>query len=544
MSKMVTESLMRNERSRTTRHENIIAAKTISDIIRTSLGPKGMDKMIEKDGVIITNDGATILKEISVVHPCAKMLVELSKAQDVEVGDGTSSVVIIAGSLLSAAETLLNKGIHPQVISECFVEACSKAEDVLRRMAIPVDINDKSVLIKSACTSLNSKIVSHNAQHLAGIAVDAVIGIAKDSNLKAITTESGDLCDSYSGVKVTKTVDLRNIRIVKKLGGTIDDTELVDGLILHQQKVSRTAGGPTCVQNAKIGLIQFCLSSPKTDIENNIIVKDYTAMDRLLREERMITVQMVKKIATTGCNVLLIQKSILRDAISSLALDYCAKAKILVVKDIERDEIEFLSKALNCVPVASIDNFTSDKLGCANCVSDEDLNGNGRICRITGISGKDVRTIFVRASNNLMLEETERCIHDALCVIRSIIKEEALVPGGGACESQIFIELSHWANSLAGIKQLCINAYAQAFEIIPYTLAENAGLNPIEIVTELRNKHAAGEIYSGINIRKATVSDILKENVLQPLLINLSAVRLATETVMMILKIDDIIPCL
>ncbi|KAK6588886.1 chaperonin containing TCP delta subunit [Cryptosporidium xiaoi] len=535
---MATENLSRNERSRTTRHENIVAARVISEIIRTSLGPKGMDKMIEKGEVIITNDGATILREMAVIHPCAKMLVELSKAQDVEVGDGTSSVVVIAGSLLGAAETLLEKGIHPQIISQYFMEGCNKIENILRNISVKVELSDRATLIKSACTSLSSKVVSHNAQHLAGIAVDAVLGVSRvDQKSSLITTSKGNTGS------VRKTVDLRNIRIVKKLGGTVEDTELVDGLILHQQKVSRTASGPTRVDNARIGLIQFCLSAPKTDIENNIIIKDYTAMDRLLREERILIAKMIKQIASTGCNVLLIQKSILREAVSTLALDYCAKAKILVVKDIERDEIEFLSKALNCSPIASLDHFTADKLGTANCVSDEDLDGNGRICRITGIPGKDMMTIFVRASNMLMLDETERCIHDALCVIRSIIKEQALVPGGGACEAQIYTELSNWAKSLSGVKQMCIRAYAQAFEIIPYTLAENAGLNPIEIVTQLRKKHSEGEKYAGINVRKSTVTDILKENVLQPLLVNLSSVKLATETVMMILKIDDIIPC-
>ncbi|KAF7457316.1 T-complex protein 1 delta subunit [Cryptosporidium felis] len=534
---MSTENFSRNERSRTTRHENIVAAKVISEIIRTSLGPKGMDKMIDKGEVIITNDGATILKEMAVIHPCAKMLVELSRAQDVEVGDGTSSVVVLAGSILGAAETLLDKGIHPQMISQYFIEGCSMIEKILRDMSIKVDLSDKNTLIKSACTSLSSKVVSHSAQHLAGIAVDAVLGISR------ICQRNSTISGMENGTDPIKTVDLRNIRIVKKLGGTVEDTELVDGLILHQQKVSKTAGGPTKVQNARIGLIQFCLSAPKTDIENNIIVKDYTAMDRLLREERVLIAKMIKQIAGTGCNVLLIQKSILREAVSTLALDYCAKAKILVVKDIERDEIEFLSKALNCSPIASLDHFTPDKLGSACCVSDEDLNGNGRICRITGIPGKDMMTILVRASNMLMLDETERCIHDALCVVRSIIKEQALVPGGGACESQIYTELSNWVNSLSGVKQICIRAYAQAFEVIPYTLAENAGLNPIEIVTQLRKKHMDGEIYAGINVRKAAVTDILKENVLQPLLVNLSSVKLATETVMMILKIDDIIPC-
>merc|ERR1719408_47117 len=289
---------------------------------------------------------------MEVMHPTAKMLVELSKAQDVEAGDGTTSVVVIAGGLLAAAEDLLTKGIHPQTITEAFLEAAEKAEEILESVAVPVDLTNRDQLIQSASTSLNSKVVSQQSDFLAPIAVDAV--------LKVIDP------------KTATNVNLEDVRLVKKLGASVDETELVEGLVLTQ-KVARAAGGPTRVQDAKVGLIQFCLSAPKTDMESNIQVRDYTQMDRLLREERMIIAKMVKQIKETGCNVLLIQKSILRDAVTDLSLDFCAKAKILVIRDIERDEIEFISKILGVEAAASLDTFTADKLARADLVADENL---------------------------------------------------------------------------------------------------------------------------------------------------------------------------
>jgi len=520
---IASDKLNRSERSNDVRHQNIIAARAVADAVRTSLGPRGMDKMIEdgKGGVVITNDGATILKELSVSAPTAKMFVELSKAQDVEAGDGTTSVVVIAGAFLEAAQILLGKQIHPQIISECFMEACDKAVEILTAMSKPVNLSDKEDLIKSASTALNSKVVSQSAPLLAPMAVEAVLRVINQ--------------------QTATNVDLRDIRVVKQLGGTIDDTELIEGLVFTNQKVARGAGGPTRVQSAKIGLIQFCLSPPKTDMENNITIKDYQAMDRILREERLIIAKMVKQIAATGCNVLLIQKSILRDAVTDLSLDYLAKCKILVVRDIERDDIEFISRTLGCEPVASLDHFTTEKLGKADLVCDEDTGGSGRMIRITGVPGKDTVTVLCRASNGLMLDESERSIHDALCVVRSLVKTRGLLPGGSAPEMEVSQKLHAWSRTLSGIKQLCVRAYAEALEVIPFTLAENAGLDPMAIVTELRNKHATGDKYSGINVRKGCVSNMMDENVVQPLLVSVSALKLSTETVMMILKIDDIV---
>lgn len=523
-AKKNTENLNRNEKQSDARQVNIMAAKAVADVIRTSLGPKGMDKMIEdgSGGVIITNDGATILKEMAVSHPTAKMMVELSKSQDVEAGDGTTSVVVICGSLLNACKNLLDKNIHCQKISESFFEAALKSEEILNEMAIPIDLNDKNMLIKNAVTSLNSKVVSQNSSLLAPIAVDVILKITdinKDTN-----------------------VDLNNIRIVKKLGGTIEDTEVVDGLIFTGSKICRRAQGIKNLTDAKIGLIQFCLSLPKTDMDNTVVVKDYNSMDRLLREERTIIAKMVKKIASTGCNLLLIQKSVLRDAVNDLALDFLAKAKIMTIKDIEREDIEFISKTCNCIPVASLDYFTADKLGHADRVTTETI-GYGEIVKVTGVQSKDTISVLLRASNSLMLDEAERSFHDALCVVRSLIKKKKVLPGGSASEMELAMRLNKWSNTLEGVKQICVKAYAEALEVIPYTLAENAGLPPLQIVTELRNKHHDGEKYCGINIRTTMISNMIEEDVVQPLLVTSTAIKLATEAVMMILKIDDTILC-
>ncbi|CAJ1340835.1 unnamed protein product [Effrenium voratum] len=514
-----------DEKGQDVRLTNILAAKAVADTVRTSLGPKGMDKMIQepKGEVLISNDGATILSKLKLQHPTAKMMAELSKAQDIEAGDGTTSVVVIAGALLGAAEQLLKKGIHPQTITEAFLQAAVKAEEILEAVAQPVDLADREHLLQAAVTSLNSKVVSQESETLAPIAVDAVLKVTDP--------------------KTATNVDLNDIRLVKKLGATTDDTELIDGLVLTQ-RVSRSAGGPARVQDAKIGLIQFCLSAPKTDMESNIQVRDYAQMDRLLREERTLLAKMVKQIAKTGCNVLLVQKSILRDAVTDLSLDFCAKAKIMVVKDIERDDIEFISKILGVEAAATLDTFSAEKLAKADLVMEEKLGSElGSIVRFTGLKGSTggCVSVLVRASNQMLLDETERSIHDALCVVRSLVKKKALIAGGAAPEMEITQKLDSWARSVGGIFQVCIQHYAEALELVPYTLAENAGMQPVEIVTQLRAAHAKGEKYAGINVKKGCISDMFAENVVQPLLVSTSAISMATETVRMILKIDDIV---
>ncbi|TIC55228.1 t-complex protein 1 delta subunit (tcp-1-delta) [Wallemia mellicola] len=501
------------------RLSNMTAAKTISSVVRSSLGPRGLDKMIQTSNgeVIVTNDGATILNHMAVLHPAARMLVELSKAQDVEAGDGTTSVVVLAGSLLGAAEKMLNKGIHPTIIAESFQAAAAKAVQVLEEISIPVQLDDRDALLRAATTSLNSKIVSQYSNVLAPIAVDAVKKLANEESTN---------------------VDLRNIRTVKKVGGTIDDTELVDGLALEQPVVT-SAGGPTRIEKAKIGLIQFQLSSPKPDMDNKIVVNDYRQMDKILKEERQYLLNMCKKIKKSGCNVLLVQKSILRDAVNDLSLHFLSKLKIMVVKDIERDEIDFISKSTGCKPIADIEHFTEDKLGQAELIDEVHKNG-AKFVKVSGLKnpGKTV-SILCTGANNLVLEESQRSLHDALCVVRCLVKKRFLIAGGGAPEIHISRKLSEIAQGLKGMESYCFSAFSEALEVIPTTLAENAGLNPIAIVTELRNRHAKGEVTTGINVRKGLVSDIKQENVLQPLIVTTNALEQATETVSLLLRIDD-----
>lgn len=537
-----------SEKAKDVRRSSITAAKAVSDAVRTSLGPRGMDKMVQQDNgtVLITNDGATILEKMRVEHPAAKMLVQLSRSQDVVAGDGTTSVVVLCGALLSAALDLLGSGIHPSAISDSFEHALQESLQIVKRMAVPVDLTDREALVQAATTSLNSKVVSEYANLLAPIAVDAVLAVKSRLTSGSLNgssnSSSAPPTKGASSTASTSFVDLKNIRTVKKVGGTIDDTEAVDGLILNQAACRGGSGSPTKITNAKVALIQFCLSPPKTDVENSVIVQDYTAMDRILREERQYILGLCKKIKAVGCNVVLIQKSILRDATTDLSLHFLSKMKIMAVSDIERDEIEFISKSLGCIPVAGIESLTPDKLAKVDVVEEISL-GNEKLIKMTGIAKpvKETISILVRGSNQLVIDEAERSLHDALCVVRSIVHEQYLIPGGGAPETEVSVMLSRAAKSMRGMEAYCVEAYAEAMNVIPFTLAENAGLPPVDIVTEMRRRHAAGEFGAGINVRKGTVTNIVDEKVVMPLLVFSSALSLATECVRQLLKIDDIV---
>lgn len=510
------------EKPQEVRKSNILAARAVADAIRTSLGPKGMDKMIKTGSgqIIISNDGHTILKHMAVLHPAAKMLVDVSGAQDVEAGDGTTSVVILTGALLGAAEKLLNKGIHPTIIAESFQRAAARSVEILLDMSTKIELSDREALIRAATTSLSSKIVGQHSHLLAPLAVDCVLKIVKDEDTN---------------------VDLNDIKLIKKVGGTIDDTELVDGVVLTQNVV-KSAGGPTRIEKARIGLIQFQLSPPKPDMENNVVVNDYRQMDKILKEERAYLLNICKKIKKAKCNVLLIQKSILRDAVNDLSLHFLSKLGIMVIKDVEREEIEFLSKSLGCKPISDIDLFTEDRLGSADLIEELESSGS-KIVKITGVKTSTQPTVSVvcRGANDLILEETERSIHDALCVIRCLVKQRALIAGGGAPEIEVSRQLLKESRALSGTESFIWKEFAEALEVIPTTLAENAGLNSINVVTDLRNKHENGEKYAGISTRRAGASDnTFSEHVLQPVLVSTSAVTLAAETVKSILRIDDI----
>lgn len=493
-----------------------------------------MDKMIQKgdNDVLITNDGATILSQLQVFHPTAQMLVQLSKSQDIEAGDGTTSICVIAGSFLQACSDLLSKGIHPTIIADSFKLAAQKATEILEGMAKPVDLYDRSGVLHAVNTCLSSKVVHNNADVLAPIAVNSVLDIVDIEN--------------------DTNVDLRDIKIVKQVGGTIDDTELVHGLVLETGIKTVSSNPTTKVQNAKVALIQFCLSAPKTDMENNIVVSDYTMMDRLLREERKYISGLCKKIKSWGINVLLIQKSILRDAYNDLALHFLSKLDIMVITDIERTEVDFIARTLHLQPIAHIDQFTPEKLGHCGLAQEITIAGSSqKVVKFTDIEIpknpltpiRKTVTVLLRGSNRLVLDEADRSLHDALCVVRALVKRRFMIAGGACGESEVALRLSQWSKSLSGIQSYCVKAYADALEIIPFTLAENAGLNPINLVTELRNRHHENFKNSGLNVKTGTIcEDMWDYNVVQPLLVNISEINLATECVGMILKIDDLVP--
>eukprot|EP00297_Palpitomonas_bilix_P008988 CAMPEP_0113888722 /NCGR_PEP_ID=MMETSP0780_2-20120614/13042_1 /TAXON_ID=652834 /ORGANISM="Palpitomonas bilix" /LENGTH=534 /DNA_ID=CAMNT_0000877627 /DNA_START=12 /DNA_END=1616 /DNA_ORIENTATION=+ /assembly_acc=CAM_ASM_000599 len=518
------ETYSKDSRKEDVRTGNFLAAKAVSEAVRTSLGPRGMDKMIQsEDGeVLITNDGATIMKQMKLEHPAARMMVELSKSQDIEAGDGTTSVVVVAGALLNAARIMVEKGIHPTSVSEAFQVAHDEAIKVLEGMAVELKLSDRDSMLKAVTTSLSSKMVAQNSALLSPVAVDAVMNVIDPAT--------------------ATNVDLRDIRVVKKLGGTVDDTELVEGLVFTQGAL-KGSNGPTRVENAKIALIQFCLSPPKTDMESSLFISDHSAMDRNLKEEKRYIIDLIQKVKKTGANVLLIQKSILKDAVSDLALHYLSKLKVMVVKDVERNDISFIAKTLGCRPIASPEGLTPSKLAEASLVEEVSGSTGGRVVKVTGIKNKhNTVTVLCRASNQLMLDEAERSIHDALCVIRSLVKKKYFLPGGAAPEMEIATTLAKKAKTIEGHTGYCVRAFAEALEVVPATLAENAGLNAIKIVTELRRRHNEGESYAGVNVKRGNISNILDENVLQPLLVTSSALGLATEFVRMMLKIDDMVP--
>jgi T-complex protein 1 subunit delta len=503
---------------RTLNIENAIA---VADVVRTSLGPRGLDKLIVRPAgdVLITNDGATILKELEATHPCAKMMVDMAKAQDVEAGDGTTSSVVVAGSLLHAVKGLLTRGIHAATIVDAFLKAKTKALEVLDQMSEKVDFADTQTLVEAATTSLSSKVVSQSSKLLAPMAVNAVKVLVDEDPAKS-------------------NVDLNFIRMVKVLGASMDETEMVQGLVLAQ-KASKMAGGPAKITNAKVALIQFQLSPPKTDMENNVVITDYAQMDRVLREEREYLLNLCKKIQKSGCNVLLIQKSILRDAVTDTSLHFLAKMKIMVVRDIERNDVEFICKSLGCLPIASVDHLSPSKFGYADR-AEEVATPDGKMVKITGVKAP-VRavSIVLRGATKLLLDEAERSMHDALCVVRCLVKCPKIVRGGGAPEMEIAVQLRQWATTLEGVDSVCVRAYAEALEVVPEMLALNAGLNPVDIVTQLRVQHFEGKKLAGIDVRKGCTVE--ESSVQVPLLVVSSLLDHATETVLMILRIDDVL---
>ena len=503
-------------RGRAAQRNNIMAARMIAEAVRSSLGPKGMDKMLVDSlgDVTITSDGRTILDEIEVEHPAAKMMVEVAKTQDDEVGDGTTTSVVVAGELLGKAEELIDKNVHPTVIIDGYRKAAEKALEVLEEIAIPVDPLDRDFLKKVAMTSMASKIVAENREQLAEIAVDAVLHVARKVG------------DEYR-------VDLDDIMVEKKPGGSITDTRLIEGIVLDKEVVH--PGMPKRVEKAKIALINCPLEVEKTEFDAKIHIETPEQMEAFLREEENMLREMVEKIASAGANVVICQKGI-----DDMAQHFLAKKGILAVRRAKKSDMEKLSKATGGRIVTNLDGISSKDLGYAELVEERKV-GDDKMVFIEGCRNPRSVAILIRGGAERVVDEAERSIHDALCVVRDVVQEPKILAGGGAPELEVAKVLRDYAESLPGREQLAVQKFAEAIETVPITLGENAGLDPIDILSELRARHEKGERWAGVDVIGGKVENMKDLEVYEPLAVKKQVVKSATEAATMILKIDDVI---
>ena len=503
-------------RGRAAQRNNIMAARMIAEAVRSSLGPKGMDKMLVDSlgDVTITSDGRTILDEIEVEHPAAKMMVEVAKTQDDEVGDGTTTSVIVAGELLGKAEELIDKNVHPTVIIDGYRKAAEKALEVLEEIAIPVNPLDRGFLKKVAMTSMASKIVAENREQLAEIAVDAVLHVARKVG------------DEYR-------VDLDDIMVEKKPGGSITDTRLIEGIVLDKEVVH--PGMPKRVEKAKIALINCPLEVEKTEFDAKIHIETPEQMEAFLREEENMLREMVEKIASAGANVVICQKGI-----DDMAQHFLAKKGILAVRRAKKSDMEKLSKATGGRIVTNLDGLSSEDLGYAELVEERKV-GDDKMVFIEGCRNPRSVAILIRGGAERVVDEAERSIHDALCVVRDVVQEPKILAGGGAPELEVAKVLRDYAESLPGREQLAVQKFAEAIETVPITLGENAGLDPIDILSELRARHEKGERWAGVDVIGGKVENMKDLEVYEPLAVKKQVVKSATEAATMILKIDDVI---
>jgi thermosome len=495
---------------------NIMVAKVIAEAMRSSLGPRGMDKMLVDSfgDVTITSDGATILKEMEVEHPVAKMLVEVAKAQDAEVGDGTTTVVVLAGELLAKAEELLEKEVHPSIIIDGYKKAAVKALEVYDQIAIPVSIEDKETLKKIAKTAMSAKVVSEDADYLAEIVVDAVLRVAEQVNGKW-------------------TVDLDNIKLEKKEGQSIRDTSIIDGIVLDKEVVH--PGMPRMVHDARIAVLDCPLEIEKTEFDAKLHIETPEQMKAFMEQEEQMLKEMVDKIAAAGANVVVCQKGI-----DDVAQHFLARRGILAVRRVKRSDIEKVAKATGARIITRIEEISEKDLGRAKLVEERRV-GEDRMLFIEGCENPKAITILIRGGTKRLVDEAERSIKDALNVVKDVLVEPKIVAGGGAPEIEVSLALRDYAKTLPGKEQLAVEKFAEAVEIVPAQLAENAGLDPIEALVNLRAKHKEGERWAGINVFEGKIDDMYKLNVLEPVLVKKQAIKSAVEAAAMILKIDDII---
>ena len=504
------------EKGRDAQKNNIAAAKLVADLVKSSLGPRGLDKMLVDSlgDVTITNDGATILKEIDAQHPTAKMMVEISKTIDTEVGDGTTSSVIFAGTLLAKAEELLSKDVHSSVIIDGFQAASEKSLEILDEISKKVQSNDKETLLKIAATSMESKLISEDSDILSKIVVDAILKITETKKEKS-------------------TVDLDNIKVEKKAGGSITDTTLVKGIVLDKEIVH--SGMPTKIQKAKIALINTALEIEKTEMSAEIRINDPTQMQMFLEEENRMLKTMVDKLHTVGANVVICQKGI-----DDMAQHFLAKHGILSVRRVKESDMTKLAKATGGRITSNLDDISEKDLGTSELVHQKKVESDKWVF-VEGCRNPQSVTLLIRGGSQRVVDEVDRSIHDALMVVKDVIERPAIVAGGGAPEALLAAFLKDWSESFDGRQQLAIKKFAEALEIIPLTIAENAGMDPIDTMVTLRAKQSEGKKWSGINAKDGKVSDMLSLNIVEPVVVKEQIIKSATEAASMILRIDDVI---
>ena len=504
------------EKGRDAQKNNITAAKLVADLVKSSLGPRGLDKMLVDSlgDVTITNDGATILKEIDAQHPAAKMMVEISKTIDNEVGDGTTSSVIFGGTLLAKAEELLSKDVHSSVIIDGYQAAAEKALEVLDEISKKVTADDKETLLNIAKTSMESKLISEDSDSLSKIVVDAVLKITKTKDGKS-------------------TVDLDNIKVEKKAGGSIQNTALIKGIVLDKEIVH--SGMPTKIQSAKIALINSALEVEKTEMSAEIRINDPTQMQMFLEEENRMLKAMVDKIHSIGSNVVICQKGI-----DDMAQHFLAKHGILAVRRVKESDMTKLAKATGGRISSNIDDISEKDLGAADLVHQKKVETDKWVF-VEGCKNPQSVTMLIRGGSQRVVDEVDRSIHDSLMVVKDVIETPAIVAGGGAPEALLAAFLKDWSGRFDGRQQLAIKKYAEALEVIPLTIAENAGMDPIDTMVSLRAKQSDGKKWTGINAKEGKVSDMLSQNIVEPVVVKKQIIKSATETASMILRIDDVI---
>lgn len=503
-------------RGKDAQNNNIEAAKIVAETVKSALGPKGMDKMLVDSfgDVTITSDGRTILDEMDIQHPAAKMMVEVAKTQDNEAGDGTTTAVIISGELLNKAQELIEKNVHPTVIIDGYKKASDKALEVLDKIAIKINPESPDYLKKAAMTSMASKLVADHKEYLADIAVKAILAVAEKDG------------DKYKA-------DVDDVKVEKKPGESVRETKLIQGIVLDKDIAH--SGMPKRVEKAKILLLDSPLEIEKTEFDAKINIESPEQMEGFLKQEEDMLRDMVDKVTKSGANVVLCEKGI-----DDMAQHFLARKGIMAVRRNKKSDMEKLAKATGGKIVTNLDAITSEDLGYAALVEERKI-GDDKMTFIEGCKHPKAVTILIRGGTQRIVDEAERSVHDSLCVVRDLVEEPFIVAGGGSPELEVSRMLKKYSETLPGREQLAVRAFAEALEAITVTLTENAGLDPIDILSELRSRHEKGETWAGIEVNSGKIQDMSKAGVYEPLAVKKQIIKSATEASTMILKIDDVI---